>query len=898
MKFQKKYTHKKAISLSSYCSEYVQKFNAIALQNNWKRKAALVAATATVTTSMWLGTFNQAQAQAPFACSPEFAPAGIISVPEVRNDLADQYYYSKPAFVDIDNDGDFDLFVGESGSKAATNMVFYRNTGTNANPVYAAAAFNPFGINVSTQTYVAPSFVDIDNDGDQDMFIGTETNGVIFYRNVGTPTVANFAGAPTTNPFGMGVPVGGYHTPTFADINGDGKKDMLLGNSLGNVLFYNNTGTAAVAAFAAPVTNPFGLTSVGTFVAPRFVDLNADGKLDLMVGELSGDFNYFRNTGTTTVPTFTAVAVNPFEITPLVGLGFGESSPVFADIDNDGDQDMFSGVNKKQATNAPLVSYKNIGTAAQADFLASPYDLPLVGTYAAPAFADVDGDGDLDAFVGNGVGQVRYAVNTAGAGNTPSYAASTVLFTIPTGTEANPTLADIDGDGDYDMMVGSSTGNYFYYINNGTATVPNFVLQGTNPFNLTNAGTYSAPQFVDFDNDGDMDIFSGRGGAAVWYFQNTGTAQAPNYATPQEDPFGITNVPGFHKVTLADLDGDGDKDMLIGGGTVINFYANTGTVANPQFAAPVNNPFALTITGTYFNPEFVDINGDGNFELFVGENNLGLTRAYSNSKLLPTITLAPTGTFSACGTGLIRATIGNYSPSQVTVTWYNAITNIAVATGLDFNPEVLGNRASYYVTVVTTDGCRAVSSIRNYVPVVPPSTFDLTGEAGYNSVTLNWERNGQCNAPVREYEVYADPGGFGSYFLLGFSSTPSYEAVGLINGEKITFQIRPIYMNGTYGIYSNTVTLKPSIVLGEEDNAKDGFAFYPNPNNGEFNLRLQDGSASATVSVTSLSGQRVYTTTLNATQTSINLGNIASGMYIVRVETAQGTYQQKVSVVR
>jgi len=696
----------------------------------------------------------------------------------------------------------------------------------------------------------------------------------------------------------MNTPTGSSHTIDFADINGDGAQDMILGNNTGSTLLYLNTGTATAPIFGAFTTNAFGLTDIGSFSTPRFVDLDGDGDLDAMIGELTGDFNYFKNTGTRTVPAFAPVSVNDFDILPVSDFGYGESAPAFADIDNDGDQDMFSGVDKKQLTNAPLISYKNVGTSTQADFFEVPYNLPLVNSYAAPAFADIDGDGDLDVFVGNGDGDVTYAENIAGAGNTPDYATGSLLVSLPAGIEANPTLTDLDGDGDIDMLVGSSTGNYFYYRNDGSATAPNFVLQGQNPFGLIDAGTFAAPQFVDFDNDGDMDIFSGRGGTEVWYFENTGTAQAPAFATPVANGFGITAVPTFNKVTLGDVDGDGDLDMFVGGQANVLFYQNTGSITAPNFADPLTNPFGIQDLNAWYNPELVDVDGDGYLELFVGENGFGLTRPYKNLTLIPTISITATGNFSDCGTELVEAVVGNYPADQVTVKWYNALTNLEVASGLELNPEALGVRGTYYAVVTSPNGCRVTSSVESYEPVVPPSTFTLSGQAGYNSATLSWSRNGECNATVREYEVYADPGGFGSYFLLGYSPTASYEAVGLVNGENVTFKIRPIYTNGTYGLYSNTITLKPSIILGEEDNEKAGFAFFPNPNNGEFNLRLQDGSATATVSVTNLSGQRIYTTTLNATQTSINLGNIASGMYIVRVETAQGTYQQKVSVVR
>lgn len=881
---------KTTLSLSNYCSLYIEKFNTLQLTRSWQRKAAFAAATATVATSMFLGGTSTSLAQG-ITCAPEYRPAPgglpITNPGAIESNLG----YARPHLVDYDGDGDFDLMVGE---KSGRELAYYQNTGTSAAPIWSAAVNNPNGLNLAAgETGTAPFFVDIDGDGDLDAFMGTEFDGLAFFRNIGTRTAPNYA-APVTNPFGLNTGFDSYLTPTFADIDNDGDFDLITGEFSGRARFYRNTGTATAPAFGAMQNNPFGLIDVGFSSAPSFADLDGDGDFDLMIGEDNGTFNYFQNTGTRTAPAYAAVVANPFELTPV-----SYAAPTFADIDADGDLDMFVG-----DANGNSILFTNSGSATQADFFSTPLNLPLVGSYTSPALADIDGDGDLDAFIGDVTGAITFAENIAAPGDIANYGPSSVLLTVPA-TFVIPTLADMDGDGDIDMLVGGNDGDYYYYRNDGNATTPNFVLQGTNPFGLSNVGGYAGPTLVDFDGDGDMDIFTGSIAIqGVAYFQNTGTASAPNFAAPVTNPFGIAGVGSYARTTFGDIDNDGDLDMFVGeknGLLTANlaFYANNGTATQANFADPIDFPFGIQDTNnTWYDPSLADINNDGVLDLFLGQKEEGLVNVYINNKLYPTISIGGSGNFNDCNVEQIEATIGNYLPTDVTVTWYNNLTNTPVASGVEFNPEDLQFRGSYYAVVATADGCTGKSSTLSYEPVTPPSTFTLSGQAGYNAVTLNWERNGECDATVREYEVYADPGEFGSYFLLGFSSTASYEAVGLVNGEKVAFKIRPIYTNGTYGLYSNTVTLKPSIILGEEANEKAGFAFFPNPNNGEFNLRLQDGSASATVSVTSLSGQRVYTTTLNATQTSINLGNIASGMYIVRVETAQGTYQQKVSVVR
>jgi hypothetical protein len=87
----------------------------------------------------------------------------------------------------------------------------------------------------------------------------------------------------------------GRSAPTFADLDGDGDLDAVVGASDGKLHYYENTGTAVNPLFAAPVANaPFGLSDVGTYSMPTFADLNADGRLDAIVGDYNGDLFLFQ----------------------------------------------------------------------------------------------------------------------------------------------------------------------------------------------------------------------------------------------------------------------------------------------------------------------------------------------------------------------------------------------------------------------------------------------------------------------------------------------------------------------------------------------------------------------------------------------------------------------------
>ncbi len=251
---------------------------------------------------------------------------------------------SMPAFVDIDNDGDKDLYAGQYYA----NMVKFINTGSASTPAFGSGSqFSYYAI-----FRAAPAFVDIDNDGDQDLFVGNDGGSIEFYPNTGTAGAPAFPYYPVdvtplsgyTNPL-AGVTVGSYAAPFFVDIDNDGDKDLFIGNGAGAISFYKNTGTANAPVFAlqSGAGNPFnGIIAGSGGATPAFGDLDKDGDLDAVVGSYDGTFYYFMNTGSATSPVFTPITgtSNPFNGLAVSG---SASSPALVDIDNDGDLDMFSG---------------------------------------------------------------------------------------------------------------------------------------------------------------------------------------------------------------------------------------------------------------------------------------------------------------------------------------------------------------------------------------------------------------------------------------------------------------------------------------------------------------------------------------------------------------------------
>ena len=268
------------------------------------------------------------------------------------------------------------------------------------------------------------------------------------------------------------------------------------------------------------------------------------------------------------------------------------------------------------------------GTAAAPEFTqqtgtSNPFNGDDVGSYSNPALVDIDGDGDLDAFAGDQYGNVRYFENTGDATNPNFASAVTNPFGLAdVGSFSAPTFADIDGDGDLDAFVGDSGGNIDYFENTGTSTSASFSFTSTNPFGLTDVGSYATPEFADIDGDGDLDAFVTDSGGNIDYFENTGTSTSASFATAQANPFGLSDVGSFADITLGDIDGDGDLDALVGDSTGnLDYFENTGDSANPSFAASTANPFGLVDVGSDVTPVLADLDGDGDLDLTVGESD-------------------------------------------------------------------------------------------------------------------------------------------------------------------------------------------------------------------------------------------------------------------------------------
>ncbi len=598
---------------------------------------------------------NDGNADNPSFAAAEINPFGLV----------DAGLTAAPSLVDIDGDGDLDAFVGNYDG----GIVFLRNDGDASNPSFAARQFIPFGLsNVGNNAVL--NWVDIDNDGDFDAFIGNRDGNTLFFRNDGDANTPSFA-APEANPFGLAS--GNYPTPTFADIDEDGDFDAFVGNQEGNTLFFRNDGNANNPSFSAAETNPFGLADAGGFVTPNLADIDGDGDLDAFVGNEGGNILFFENnqspvavddsasTNEDTATTIDVLAndtdanddtltVTGFDTTGTIGTVTDNGDGTFSydpngqfEALNNGqsatDSFTYTISDGSQTATATVTVTINGNTDVMIDgpnFLSpvtNPFGLTNTGSGsgATISLADIDNDGDLDAFVGLNNANTQFFRNDGDA-NTPSFATPEINpFGLAPVTRGDFSFVDIDNDGDLDAFAGARSGNTFFFRNDGDANTPSFAAAETNPFGLEDVGRLSAPNFVDIDNDGDLDAFLGGFNSVLRFYRNEGDANTPSFAAPEDDPFGLVAGDAYPRPTFADIDDDGDLDAFVGarsGNT--NFFRNDGNANNPSFAALETNPFGLTNAGTFTTPELADIDGDGDLDALIS-NEAGDILFFENS---------------------------------------------------------------------------------------------------------------------------------------------------------------------------------------------------------------------------------------------------------------------------
>ena len=540
------------------------------------------------------------------------------------------YNLPRPQLVDIDGDGDLDLFVQEESGQVAffehvsdgeprfqwrtddfhgldigewfrfvdlnrdgipdllaeqpfSYIRYYRNVGTATEPRFELAADSledTSGRPIFSDRQNIPNAADIDCNGRMDLLIGRLTGTVTRYQENGTDE----RGAPRfehiTDRFEeieIVAQIGSLHganTMAFGDIDADGDEDLFWGDFFEpGVLLLENSGTCQSPSYRGtprpfPVDDPL-LTS--GYNAPTVGDVDGNGLPDLVVGVLGGAYNPNR-TSIDNLHYLSQESLGAFDhvtsrLISMIDVG-SESYPALVDLDGNGTLDLLVGnkIDQDDTQNGSLTVFMNDGTP-MAPRLRHAGTIDMgAGYHPAPAFGDLDGDGRLDVILGTWSDELRYLTREEGDGFTT---VDDAFVQIPRGRNTTPALGDLDGDGDLDLLVGESSGTLNHFENVGTPLRPEFVLV-TEGFAGINVGRRSMPLLHDLDQDGLLDLWVGSEGEGVHVYRNVGTRTDPVF---ERDTSVVIPVHGLAAPALGDLDGDGAADLILGGiGGGLRFY--------------------------------------------------------------------------------------------------------------------------------------------------------------------------------------------------------------------------------------------------------------------------------------------------------------------------------------
>jgi len=513
-----------------------------------------------------------------------------------------------PAIDDIDGDGDLDIVAFSAGTSTSLTMLrntsvenglplskpqyeiydncwgrFYENgmerchaqLSCHPDTCFLNCAFAPLAVEARDGLHPGASVTtyDHDNDGDKDLLLGGVSYPCVNMMTNGATAQNAWMTAQDTAFPSNNVPIEIYSFPGtyYFDYDGDGKNDLIAasnnptsGEDRKGIWHYKNTSSVpGQHNFELQTKSLFvgEMIDLGTTAHPAIVDVNADGLLDLVVGNY-GYFTFigaqstftnsrlflFQNVGTPTEPAFELVDSDFAGLSEFAPLDY-DFSPCFGDIDSDEDLDLLVGNNI-----GGIYCYRNTAGPGQPMILSYDSDpmwlgMDVIGSVSAPVVYDLDGDGLQDLLMGERTGNINFFKNNGSAAQ-PVYSASPTLQKIGqidtrippevVGMSTPAIIQTLDGP---ILVTGAQRGHLEAYYLQGASqdTFPAISLTWGN----IDEGNRSHPAFADLNNDGVLDMIVGnqRGGLALYRTEMVDIKVPTHTATPSMPTLHISPNP-------------------------------------------------------------------------------------------------------------------------------------------------------------------------------------------------------------------------------------------------------------------------------------------------------------------------------------------------------------------
>ncbi len=507
-------------------------------------------------------------------------------------------------------------------------------------------------------------FVDIDGNNTPDLFVQDRASSIIFFRNEGSAQNPDFRWL--TDAY-QDLTVGEWFK--FADVDQDNDFDLFAENTSGRIRYYRNDGNVNNPQFtlaADPLQDAAGMDiNLGGFSVPEWADIDCDNELEFFLGTQVGTVSLYDYDGqdANNVPryifvtdTFQGLSIqtggvpNGGTLPKNNGGRHGANSLTFIDIDNDNDKDLFWGDFFANS----LIYMENSGDCTSPSIEITTEEYPpaspvQTGGFNVPRFADIDGDMDYDMFIGvlGGTGSFIldraanfYFYENAGTVEAPDFLLRNKQYinSMDVGQNTIPALIDIDNDDDLDLFLTAeedldspshANSRVYFFENQGDKFNPEFRLVDKNYLNYDKLYDLNyAPVFIDVDNDNDYDLLIGKWDGKISLFKNEGTPTQPSFSVSEEN-FQSIDI-GFNSTpALVDIDGDNDPDMFVGefNGN-INFFRNNGSLGAPVFELDTTHYLDIDM-GSFSYPAFHDIDNDQDYDMLIGSDDGG-TVLYRN----------------------------------------------------------------------------------------------------------------------------------------------------------------------------------------------------------------------------------------------------------------------------